>query len=128
VPTLSGFLWSTSIGAVVATPATLVIIRLSENGDNPFKSFGTIVKIAAAWWLGVAIGSVLGHYVFFAFSPVFVLTVFPAVVGQIFNLFFGEGFWRGTWWAFWSLGLLATLPLLAFVAHFVLGRHGLGLL
>ena len=119
---LARFLQTTTIGATVATSATLVIIRLSENGDNPFKSLVTMVKIAMAWWLGIAITSTVTQLLVVG-EPVTAIAAYCAVVGGLFNWFFDEGFWRGAWWAFGSLGLLATV---FFVAQLALGRYGLG--
>jgi len=119
--TLAGFLQTTTISAAVATPASLMIIRLSENGDNPFKSLVTIVKIAMARWLGIAITSSLANIVVLG-EPVTAIAAYCAVVGGFFHWFFDEGFWRGAWWAFGSLGVLAVLFV---VAQILLGRYGL---
>lgn len=123
--TLAAFLRSTSIFAAAATPATLGIIWLSEQYGNPFRNPGAIFKVAFAWWLGTAIGSVLGEYVFFWLGPMFVIAGFPVIVGALLNWLFEEGFWRSTWWAFASLGLLSVLFV---AAQIILGRYGFGVL
>jgi len=117
-----------SVASAVATPATMCMIRLNEIGDNPFRRLSVWSKVTAAWWLGLALSFFLSHFLLSPFGPILMIALVAAITGGWFELFFREGYWRGVWWAFGSLGILGiVVPLLA-VGYSMLGPRWLGLL
>lgn len=125
--TLAGFLQWLSIATVVATPATLCMIRFNEIGDNPFRNPGVWYKVAIGWWVGLALSCAL-MVLLAPFGPILLMGLVPAITGWLFDLFFHEGYWRSVWWAFGTMGILSIVIPLTVIGYSLVAPRFLGIL
>src|SRR5262245_23656160 len=91
----------------ILTLATLVIIYVSDIGDNPFKSFATCGKCYFACFGSFALMYPAARWLSFL-----VLPFHWAIQGWFLEIAFRQGLLRSIWWAVLSWGMAISIALL----------------